>query len=127
MLAAHFVAKKQAELDKKFERISDAMMKSLAEYDWPGNVRELENVIERAMILSPTPILKLEACLTSSVKPHKPHVSREDLETVDRSHIMQILQECRWKIKGAGNAAERLALKPSTLRSRMKKLGIARP
>lgn len=127
LLAAHFIAKKQAELGKKFEHISDAMMEALVEYDWPGNVRELENVIERAMILSPTPVLQLDACLTSSVKLHQPHVSRNDLESVDRAHILQVLQDCRWRIKGPGNAAERLGLKSSTLRSRMKKLGIARP
>ncbi|MCU0959476.1 MAG: sigma 54-interacting transcriptional regulator [Pirellulaceae bacterium] len=126
LLAAHFLAKKQAELGRRFDGISADMLQALVDYDWPGNVRELQNVIERSMILSPDRILQLDAPLLPSLLRHSTVPAGDDLASADRSHITRILEECGWKIKGAGNAAERLQLNPSTLRSRMKKLGIVR-
>jgi transcriptional regulator of acetoin/glycerol metabolism len=103
-------------------------MNALVEYDWPGNVRELENVIERAMILSSGPTLVLDESLDVSRRSQPTQDSMlATLEQIDRAHIIGVLEDCNWTIKGAGKAAERLGLAPSTLRYRMKKLGISRP
>jgi PAS domain S-box-containing protein len=125
LLAWHFITRRQGGIGKTFRSIPKKVMDALVEYDWPGNVRELENVIERSMILSPGPALLLAESLMTS--PQRPATSSGNLEDVDRAHIVGVLEDCKWRIKGADNAAERLGLKPSTLRYRMKKLGIQRP
>jgi formate hydrogenlyase transcriptional activator len=127
LLAWHFINQREGRLGKTFRSIPAKVMSALVEYDWPGNVRELENVIERSMILSPGPALMLAESLVPPSRSPQPAKSSSPLEDVDRAHIVGVLEECRWKIKGEGNAAERLGLKPSTLRYRMKKLGIERP
>lgn len=126
LLTWHFIAKKQGRLGKTIRSIPAHVMQALVDYDWPGNVRELENVIERAMILTSTPVLDLPEVLTPVVKTaHSMHVA--PCREIDRAAILAALEACGGKIKGAGNAAERLGLKPSTLRYRMKTLGIQRP
>jgi transcriptional regulator with GAF, ATPase, and Fis domain len=126
LLVWHFVTKKQVRLGRSIAQIPSTVMNALVAYDWPGNVRELENVIERAMILSPGPTLLLEESLgcarsrPSSAPSHGPGGA-------DRTRIVGVLDDCHWRVKGDGNAAERLGLKPSTLRYRMKRLGIRRP
>ena len=107
-------------------------MNALTSYDWPGNIRELRNVIERAMILSPGTTLELEdAFLAYHKSDHasSPTHNRqsENLEDVERTHIIKVLEECNWKIRGKDGAAEHLGLKRTTLQSRMKRLGIQRP
>lgn len=116
LLAWHFIIRRQGRLGKTFQSIPMKVMNSLVEYDWPGNVRELENVIERSMILSPGPALLLAESLTVPSQSHKPAAFSGPLEDVDRAHIVNVLEDCKWKVKGEGNAAERLGLKPSTLR-----------
>ena len=108
-------------------------------YDWPGNVRELENVLERAIILSPGTSVKLEAIQLGSAALAKardrhartdatPDTGEGDtLEARERAHILRICQATGWKIKGPDGAASKLGIKPGTLYSRMKKLGIQRP
>ncbi len=124
----HFVAKKAAPLGKRIEGIPANTMNALVEYEWPGNVRELENVIERAIILSPGSTLQLrDSFKTGRAAPPAPKLTRGSLEETERKHIVRVLEDCGWTIKGEGNAADRLGLKPSTLRFRMKKLGIERP
>jgi PAS domain S-box-containing protein len=127
LLVWNFVAQKSARLGKEIEEVPQDVMDALLEYDWPGNVRELENVIERAMILSPAKTLVLDESLETPARPRPFHSSSESLADVDRAHIVDVLEECHWTIKGAGQAAERLGLAPSTLRYRMNKLGIKRP
>jgi transcriptional regulator of acetoin/glycerol metabolism len=95
-------------------------------------VRELRNIIERAMILSPTSVLELgdwfPGNLTSTATLSQTEkLSGETLDEVQRAHILEVLQSCDWKIHGKDGAAERLGLKRTTLQSRMKKLGIERP
>ena len=119
-------------------------MDRLIAYRWPGNVRELENVIERAVILSPGPELEiagelLPACEsapdvrgTGRQRQDIPSSLRADasdmsLTAAERSHIIAALQQTKWKLEGPDGAARALNLNPSTLRSRMKKLGITRP
>jgi transcriptional regulator with GAF, ATPase, and Fis domain len=127
LLAWHFITRGQSRLGKTFRSIPVQMMDALVDYDWPGNVRELENVIERSMILSPAPTLMLAEPLTVAASSQQSATPSSPLDDVDRAHIVGVLEDCKWKIKGDGNAAERLGLKPSTLRYRMKKLGIERP
>jgi PAS domain S-box-containing protein len=126
LLTWHFVGKKQTRLGKPIKNIPTKVMQALIEYDWPGNIRELENVIERAMILSPGTTLSLPEPLKQL--PHAPRpVASANRTEIDRNRILKALEASRWKVKGAGNAAERLGLNPSTLRYRMKVLGIQRP
>ena len=103
-------------------------MRALESYDWPGNVRELENVLQRAIILSGSGVL----ALTDPWHPASDHLpsytnGSGTLIEVERRHIVRVLENCRWRIEGPGGSAQILGLKPSTLRSRMLKLGIARP
>jgi transcriptional regulator with GAF, ATPase, and Fis domain len=126
LLTWHFIGKKQGRLGTTINAIPTDVMQALTGYDWPGNVRELENVIERAMILSPGPTLKLHETLDSTARFVSRPAIRPNIHD-QREEILAALEKCHWKIKGDGNAAERLQLKPSTLRYRMKVLGIQRP
>ncbi len=127
LLVWHFVTKKQPRLGKRIDKITQTTMDRLVEYSWPGNIRELENVVERSMILSPGSTLIAEPPLVS-VETHTsgPDANSVAFKDVMRSHILGVLRECHWRIKGKGAAAERLGMNPSTLRYRMKKLGIGR-
>ncbi|MHC4862321.1 MAG: sigma 54-interacting transcriptional regulator [Planctomycetota bacterium] len=127
LLVWHFVRKHQATLGKTIERIPQSVLDALAAYHWPGNVRELENVLQRAMLLSPGSILQLAEPLGRVPGAADPGSDSDLLEDVEREHMCRVLEVCGWKVKGTGNAAERLGLNPSTLRLRMKKLGITRP
>jgi transcriptional regulator of acetoin/glycerol metabolism len=100
-------------------------MNALQGHTWPGNVRELENVIERALIHSPGSTLRL---LDEGFEMPVSRIPADagTLSAVERTHIQRVLRECRWRINGLGNAAERLGMHPNTLRFRMKKLGIVR-
>ncbi|MEW6271740.1 MAG: sigma 54-interacting transcriptional regulator [Thermodesulfobacteriota bacterium] len=145
LLVHHFVARYAAKLGRRLTRVTPDTMERLAAYGWPGNVRELENVIERAVILSPGPDLRLEADVLAgasvapagapapgvvapasggSAAPAPPRSS--SLVDVQREHILSVLEQARWRIDGPHGAARALSIKPSTLRSRMKKLGIQR-
>jgi transcriptional regulator with GAF, ATPase, and Fis domain len=132
LLVWFFISELQHRLGKTFTEISSNSMDALTSYGWPGNVRELRNIIERAMILSSTPVLELGdwfpgnlSSTTTNSQTDNP--SGETLDEVQRAHILEVLQSCDWKIHGKDGAAERLGLKRTTLQSRMKKLGIERP
>ena len=129
LLAWFSISSRRGSFARRIESIAPESMDALIAYDWPGNVRELENVIEHAMILSRGPVLTIEEPIGGRSPGRQPGVTDGDqsLQTVEHDHIVSVLEACRWRINGADNAAERLALPPSTLRSRMKKLGIARP
>jgi len=127
LLAWHFVAKNRGRLGKTIDTIPKNVLDTLKQYHWPGNVRELENVIERSMILSPGPTLLLSESFAEPSESRRAGVSLGSLAEMDRAHIVGVLEECGWKVKGPDNAADRLGLKPSTLRYRMGKLGIERP
>jgi formate hydrogenlyase transcriptional activator len=132
LLVWFFISELQHKLGKTITKIPSESMNALTSYDWPGNVRELRNIIERAMILSPTSVLELgdwfpgspsSTSNTSQIK----KANGETLDEVQRAYILEVLQACDWKIHGENGAAERLGLKRTTLQSRMKKLGIERP
>jgi formate hydrogenlyase transcriptional activator len=125
LLAWAFIGRRQKALGRSIERIPSPVMDALMAYSWPGNVRELENILERALILSPSKILKLEEALKTPANPHLGESHRMD--DVARGHIVDVLDRCGWKIAGRGGAGEILGVHPNTLRSRMNRLGIRRP
>ena len=121
-----FTHRRQRALHRRIERIPAAVMAELQNYSWPGNIRELENVIERAMIRSTGDCLELDEGLGNDRR-REPARDPRTLEAIERRHIEDVLRECGWRINGPANAAEKLGLHPSTLRFRLRKLGINRP
>jgi formate hydrogenlyase transcriptional activator len=127
LLVEHFVQQAARKLRKTIDTIPTETVDALIQYRWPGNIRELENVIERAVILSPGPVLRLSPRdLKSRITPGQNTDRYQTLEEVERSHILKTLKETRWVLSGSSGAAARLGLNRSTLYFRMKKLGIAR-
>ena len=124
-LIEHFIGIYSSRFGKTFNGFDRASLDQLLGYHWPGNVRELQNVIERAAILSTSAQLSLEGSLLNSSSSPVDAVD-DGLEELNRRHIVRVLTECSWVIEGAGGAALRLGIKPSTLRFRMRKLGIER-
>lgn len=118
-----FVREFEKTMVKRIETIARKTMVALQSYPWPGNVRELRNVIERAMILSQHGTLQVELPQTKAGKRSLVTVSLADIE---RQHISEVLAKTDGRIRGKQGAAEILGLKPSTLDSKMKKLGIVR-
>ena len=102
-------------------------MESLCQYHWPGNIRELENVVERAVINTSGTVLALAGRLDTSQTLPTPGLTMKTLEEVEREHILQVLRETGGRVSGSKGAAAILGLNPSTLRARLRKLGIALP
>jgi formate hydrogenlyase transcriptional activator len=127
LLVWHFINRRQREWGKRIEQIPRGVMSALTSYAWPGNVRELRNVVERGVILSPGRQLLLDRSFAQTASPTSAPTKPLSLDEMQRTHIMSVLEECRWRINGQGNAAERLGVHPNTLRHRMKKLQISRP
>jgi formate hydrogenlyase transcriptional activator len=125
-LVRFFTDKYSRQFSRQVETIPKAAMKSLEEYHWPGNVRELEHVIERAVITSEGTELRLADRLEPLRVADEADSSLKDLAAMERDHILRVLRETGWKIEGAKGAASILNLHPSTLRFRIKKLGIKR-
>jgi len=140
LLIHFFVQKHAARLARRIEAVGAESIRRLTQYTWPGNIRELENVIERALILSGSPVLHIDPDLFRGDEQYPvptPEVpspaseapssnNRNDLDSIQREHIFSVLRDVNWVIEGRGGAAVRLGLKPGTLRYRMKKLGIDR-
>jgi transcriptional regulator with GAF, ATPase, and Fis domain len=128
LLVWFFLGELGLALGKRIERVPQAAMDRLISYDWPGNVRELRNVLERAVIISSGPVLRLDESFETDgqVLDARDDARENTLERVEREHIVRVLRECGWRVRGPGNAAERLGLNASTLYSRMKKLDIRR-
>jgi Nif-specific regulatory protein len=124
-LATFFINRFAGELKKKIDGLSPDALKLLMRYHWPGNIRELENVIQRALILSPDGVISMNDLSLSATKPPTASVGTT-LEEIERNHIQRMLTTTLWRIEGRRGAAELLGLKPSTLRSRLRKLGIRR-
>jgi transcriptional regulator with GAF, ATPase, and Fis domain len=125
LLAQHLANRFARAMPKAIKPISDSVARALQQYDWPGNIRELENVIQRAIILSSDGAITLNDISLSSAKPTSTTVGTT-LEEIERNHIQRMLSTTLWRIEGRRGAAELLGLKPSTLRSRLRKLGIRR-
>jgi transcriptional regulator of acetoin/glycerol metabolism len=116
-------------MGRRIETIPAAVMDALVRYPWPGNVRELQNVLERAVILSPGPALQIPAgdlqpAATQSAELASASVTLADAE---REHILGALRETGWVLGGPKGAAAHLGMKRSTLFNKMQKLGISRP
>jgi formate hydrogenlyase transcriptional activator len=124
MLVAHFVRRFAKRQGKSIERIPDGVMEALKRHDWPGNVRELQNVIERAVIMTPGPVLALQTRggMTQNVGSVQPRT----LEDAERAHITKTLRETNWVVGGRAGAAAKLGLARTTLIAMMQRLGIRR-
>ncbi|MGH9147023.1 MAG: sigma-54 interaction domain-containing protein [Vicinamibacterales bacterium] len=122
-LVWHFVNGFSNAFGKRIETIPRENMAALQRYSWPGNIRELRNVVERAMIVATGGVLTIS--LPSQSGPAR--ASSVRLADVQKEHIRRVLESSGWRIRGAGGAAERLGLQPTTLETRMAKLGLSRP
>jgi formate hydrogenlyase transcriptional activator len=144
LLVRYFVQRFSRSLNKAVEYIPANAMDALAQYSWPGNVRELENLIERAVLLSPgkelrVPLSELKSStlattdadpsssLTSFTSSTSSASSISTLEEAERQHILRALKQTQWRIAGPKGAAKLLGMKRTTLQARMRKLGIRRP
>jgi len=126
-LVQHFAAKAARKLGKTLEGIAPAFIEQASAYDWPGNIRELENLIERAMIMSDgTRLDAIELFSKASPSDKASPAAQADatLDEIERAHIRRVLERTRWAIEGERGAARLLGLNPSTLRGRLRKLGI---
>jgi formate hydrogenlyase transcriptional activator len=126
LLASFFLSRFATKLGKELRGVSQRSMESLRQYNWPGYVRELQNVIERAAVLARSPIVQVDVALLRADNALEGPSPIDTLENVERNHILRALAGTRWVIHGKKGAAEILGLNPSTLRSRMEKLGIKR-
>src|SRR5512146_249353 len=128
LLAQHFLQLCRVKLKRGNLIFHDSALTRLTQYDWPGNIRELENVVERAAILAMSHIVEIDERV---VIPRPRQALAEEqptsLHESERLHILQVLERAGWRIYGPLGAASRLGINPSTLRSRMKKLGLSRP
>jgi formate hydrogenlyase transcriptional activator len=153
LLTMFFLERFARKLGKPIKQVAEETMARLCAYPWPGNIRELQNVIERAVVLSSEQVLVVEkealpsaGVLPESTRNWTPEAAMIDaaanlvvgpapttgantgsLEEVECQHILAVLKQTHWRIEGAQGAARILNLQPSTLRSRMQKLGIVRP
>lgn len=135
LLVKFALEKFSKQFGKRIEEVPVPIMKSLGDYPWPGNVRELMSVVERAVIVSKGPVLqlaeKIDGTRTSPEPTTAAHLEEGKeirvLSAVEREHILRTLERTAWKIEGKGGASEALGMNPSTLRARMKKLGLMRP
>jgi formate hydrogenlyase transcriptional activator len=129
MLARHFSQRFARRMGRRIETIPAAVLNALVGYPWPGNVRELQNVIERAVILSPGPALHIppDDLKPGAAPADMPAGAAVTLADAEREHILRALRATHWVLRGPNGAAARLGMKRSTLQWKMKKLGISRP
>jgi formate hydrogenlyase transcriptional activator len=127
LLVRHFVQQFARRMGKVVDTIPSETMNTLVHYRWPGNIRELQNLLERAVILSAGPVLKVPLNdLQMQVAPVTAIRKVETMEEAERRHILAALDAADWVISGPKGAAAALGLKRSTLQARMEKLGIRR-
>lgn len=126
LLVEHFAKVFSLSVGKPINEISAATIRKLSDYSWPGNIRELANVVERGVINSTGPVLRIADPLDPVANSESPSVKAKTLAQVERDYIVRVLEEVHWKIEGTYGAAEILGLNPSTLRARMAKLRISK-
>jgi PAS domain S-box-containing protein len=131
LIAEAYIKLFSEKMGKHYPRLDAASQALIRHYNWPGNIRELKNHIERAMIKCDSDTLRLEIPEKSNFytnkAPDNKQFAPQSLKSVEKSHIISVLENCNWKVRGSDGAAEILDLKPTTLESRMNKLGIKRP
>ncbi len=125
LLAAYFMEKFSLKMGKNVSAITKRDLQRLKDYPWPGNVRELKHVIERGVILSEGETLSV-ADLDAGRGLGRQAAEFSSLLEMERGHILAALARCEWRVSGKGGAAELLGLKPTTLYSKLKKLGISK-
>lgn len=127
LLVKHFVKKYEGKMGKEITNIPTKVIDALMQYDWPGNIRELENLVERALILSPGNTLAygdwIPAVKTTGSNGKS---AVQKLDDVEKQHIISVLEKTNWKVSGEKGAAKILGINPTTLEARMKKMGIQR-
>jgi DNA-binding NtrC family response regulator len=126
-LIRHFAAKSARKLGRAVPDLAPALLDRGMSYDWPGNIRELENFVERALIVSVDGVLDAVDMLAEpagAVPTATARVPIDTLEAMEREHIVRTLAATRWQVEGEAGAARLLGINPSTLRGRMRKLGI---
>ncbi|MCP4583819.1 MAG: tetratricopeptide repeat protein [candidate division Zixibacteria bacterium] len=125
MLVNHFILKYAKKTNKTIDKVPQELMSILESYSWPGNIRELENTIERSVIISKGNKFEL-----AHLHPNDSFASNDldlpSFKKIEKEYILKVLKKTKWKIRGKNGAAEVSGLKPTTLESRMKKLGIER-
>ncbi len=126
-LVEHFVAKYAKAMNKKVPSVPSATIEALRDYSWPGNIRELQNVIERAVILTPGSVLRAPLGELKGVGGDLNTTKPTTLQEVERQHILEVLRENKWVIGGPNGAAAKLGMKRTSLAYKMNKLGIERP
>ena len=129
VLVRYFVRDSSRRNRREIEAIDPHSMDALLRYHWPGNVRELQNVVERAVIVSKGPVLRVPTAELGSENPPKPGPAdakslQRILDETGRSQILNALEECNCVVAGPAGAAARLGMKRTTLQARMQKLGI---
>jgi formate hydrogenlyase transcriptional activator len=125
-LVRYFVQKHARRMNRTVETIPSETLDLLVRYSWPGNIRELENLIERAVIVSPGPVLRVP--LSELKLPSEPAAGEMlTLEAAQREHVLKALEATNWVLAGPSGAAAKLGMKRTTLQSRMQKLGLTRP
>jgi formate hydrogenlyase transcriptional activator len=139
LLVQHFVTDYAKRSGGPQKTLPSSVLERLQGYDWPGNVRELQNVVERAMILSPGPELSLEdwpprnrtaaapAVPRGALSPARGFLTAAALRERERENLLAVLEIANWRVSGKGGAAELLGIKPSTLQSQLKAFGLTRP
>ncbi len=120
LLVEAFVHEFAVKMGKKFQAVPQKTMQALQRYHWPGNIRELRNVLEQATIISSGSSMQVNL----PQAPAGASFKNQTMEETEYQHIMDVLSKTGWRIKGSNGAATLLGLKPSTLYSRMNKLGI---
>ena len=124
LLVRHFAKQYARRMNKVIDTIPSDTMNVLVQYDWPGNIRELQNLMERAVILSPGPVLNVPLAGLQSRPARAGSNKIETLEDAERRHITEALKATNWVVGGPRGAAARLGMKRTTLQFRMEKLGI---
>jgi formate hydrogenlyase transcriptional activator len=125
-LIRYFAQRYARRTNRHIETVSAETVAALERYHWPGNIRELENLIERAVILSPSPVLHIPLSELKS-NPDGRAAGLPTLAEAEKDHILRALEESKWVLGGPKGAATLLGMKRTTLQSRMQKLGITRP
>ena len=137
LLAGHFVELLVKELGCPRPRLTQAGVETLQRYDWPGNIREMRSVIERAVIFAAGGALQFDLPLSDSSpnppaprvgdRPDQEYLTDSEMQRLERENLFNVLEKTGWKIKGTDGAAELLGIKPTTLISRIEKMGLKRP
>ena len=124
-LVRYFVEKHARRMNRAVETIPAETLDLLVRYPWPGNIRELENLIERAVIVSPGPVLRVPL-ERNQASIRNPSADNLTLRAAEREHILKALEATNWVLAGPRGAAARLGMKRTTLQSKMRKLGVVR-